>query len=105
MAGPRPLAAFTLGLCALTLSCGDATRSSAVDLPQPIDAAELPIAPRVRIDQAVGLSEDEASEWARQSGWSKIEVVSDEFLELSSSPRERLLLTVEDGVVVEAWAG
>ncbi|MGF1599601.1 MAG: hypothetical protein ACFCVK_22255 [Acidimicrobiales bacterium] len=76
-----------------------------MELPEPIDATALPVGPRVRIDEVVGLPEEAARAWAEESGWSTIEVVSDDFLELSSSPSERILLTVENGVVVEAWAG
>lgn len=106
MSARRAVVALASGLLSLSLTgCGDLKQSNAVEMPDPIDAASLPVGPRVRVDQVVGLSEDAATEWARQSGWDKVEVVSGEFFELSSSPSERILLTVRDGIVVEAWAG
>lgn len=101
----RRSTAAVVGLMLFAAACSEAAGPQTLEIPEPIDASALPVGPRIPIENIVGLPEDAARAWAEESGWSKIEVVSDDFVELSSSPSERILLTVEDGVVVEAWAG
>lgn len=99
-----PLIAVCAGV--LLVACGETGPTTPVAMPEPIVAADLPVGSPIPMDQAVGLPEEVAIEWAELSGWPEIVVVEpDRFYGMSSGPAIRIMFFVEDGVVVKASAG
>ena len=94
-------ASVTLAACV-----GSATPAEPVAMPEPIVAADLPLGVGAPMDQAVGLPEDVAVEWAELSGWTEIVIVEPgQFYGLASNPATRIRLSIEDGIVTSATAG
>lgn len=97
----RGVASLCAVLGLMVSGCGDDPV-----MPPLAEAASYPVGPRIEVAAALGLEVDVAIAWAKASGWAEVEVRSDDlFLDMSSRPNRRIIFTVEDGFVVEAWAG
>ena len=74
-------------------------------VPPTIDSQDLvgSMAP-VPLPQLVGLTETQAREWAADSGFTKV-ITNDQPTRAMLAPSFRLIIAVENGVVVSAVAG